>query len=141
MHAALASELSTRALFERARSAGKPTLWPRARPDGALELARCDDWAALTPDSLGIPAPPRAAPRCALQAGDLVVLPGVAFTSDGARLGRGGGHYDRLLARRVGEARVGIAFDLQIVPEIPEEPHDQRMDLVVTPSRTWRTPR
>jgi 5-formyltetrahydrofolate cyclo-ligase len=70
-----------------------------------------------------------------------VVVPGVAFTSDGARLGRGGGHYDQLLARRVGEVRVGIAFDLQIVPAIPEEAHDERMDLVVTPSRTWRTPR
>ena len=64
---------------------------------------------------------------------DLILVPGLAFTRDGRRLGRGGGYYDRLLAARAPHtATLGICFDLQFVPDLPCEPHDQRVDAVVT---------
>ena len=67
---------------------------------------------------------------------DLVVVPGVAFDAAGRRLGRGRGHYDATLAGLpAGAARIGLAFELQLVPEIPEEPHDVRLDAVVTEAR------
>jgi 5-formyltetrahydrofolate cyclo-ligase len=62
-----------------------------------------------------------------------MLVPGVAFTASGSRLGYGGGFYDRLLAsfdRRV--ARIAAAFDLQMVDQLPEGPRDQRVDRVVT---------
>jgi len=65
---------------------------------------------------------------------DLVLVPGVAFDWNGRRLGRGGGFYDRLLRNVRGE-KIGIAFDEQIVEEIPAEPHDARMNFVLTPTR------
>ncbi|HYG23514.1 MAG TPA: 5-formyltetrahydrofolate cyclo-ligase [Verrucomicrobiae bacterium] len=65
---------------------------------------------------------------------DLVLVPGLAFDSRGHRLGRGKGFYDRLLAEARG-IRCGVAFDEQMVPEVPVETHDVTLDCVVTPSR------
>ena len=70
---------------------------------------------------------------------DLVLVPGVAFTERGDRLGRGGGWYDRLIPQlRPGCATVGVAFDIQVLPELPVEPHDARVSVVVTETRTLR---
>jgi 5-formyltetrahydrofolate cyclo-ligase len=65
---------------------------------------------------------------------DLVLVPGVAFDLRGGRLGRGRGYYDRLLAQVRG-ATCGVAFDEQIVPEVPVGPGDARVKFVVTPMR------
>ena len=67
---------------------------------------------------------------------DLVFVPGIAFDLVGRRLGRGKGFYDRLLAGVRGH-KCGVAFDTQLVAEMPEEPHDMRVDSIITPSR-WR---
>lgn len=70
---------------------------------------------------------------------DAALVPGVAFDPGGGRLGQGGGHLDRLLARlRAGAVVVGVAFDLALVPRVPLEPHDVRVDAVVSESRVWR---
>ena len=64
---------------------------------------------------------------------EVVLVPGLAFGSNGARLGRGGGFYDRLLAgKRPGTFAVGVAFGFQIVPAVPVAAHDIVMDAVVT---------
>lgn len=63
----------------------------------------------------------------------LILVPGLAFTHDGHRLGRGGGYYDQILAiHRPHAIALGVCFDLQLVPELPCEPHDQPVDAVVT---------
>ena len=67
----------------------------------------------------------------------LILVPGLAFTREGHRLGRGGGYYDRLIAlHRPHAVTLGVCFDLQIVPELPCEPHDERVDAVLTESST-----
>lgn len=64
---------------------------------------------------------------------DVVVVPGLAFTADGRRLGQGGGHYDRFLTRLRPEClTVGAAYTEQLLDDLPTEPHDVRLDLVVT---------
>lgn len=65
---------------------------------------------------------------------DLILAPGVAFDLRGHRLGRGRGFYDRLLAGAPG-VKCGVAFDEQIVNEVPAESLDVRMDFVLTPTR------
>jgi len=65
---------------------------------------------------------------------DLVLVPGMAFDLEGSRLGRGRGFYDRILAQTRG-VKCGIGYDFQIVPEIPAEPHDARVNFIVTPVR------
>ena len=65
---------------------------------------------------------------------DVVLVPGVAFDSNGHRLGRGKGYYDRLLQDFAG-AKIGIAFDEQMVGEVPLENNDVKMDWILTPTR------
>lgn len=67
---------------------------------------------------------------------DVVVVPGLGFTADGARIGYGGGYYDRTLARlraqRGSVVAIGLGFHIQLVPELPVDEHDQAMDAVLT---------
>ena len=64
---------------------------------------------------------------------DLVLVPGVAFSRGGHRLGRGGGFYDRLLTGRAKNAsKLGICFALQLLESIPIEPHDAVLDAVIS---------
>ena len=68
---------------------------------------------------------------------DLVIVPGVGFDSLGARLGRGGGHYDRLL-QGLTATICGVCFRQQVLPRVPEEAHDIKMDCIITPEG-WLT--
>lgn len=71
---------------------------------------------------------------------EVVVVPGMAFTPDGRRLGQGAGWYDRFLAEvRRDCAVIGVCFDEQLVDDLPVEPHDFRVRWVVTPARTVGT--
>ncbi len=63
---------------------------------------------------------------------ELILVPGRAFDSHGGRLGRGGGHYDRLLARWHQSVRIGVGFREQKVRRVPVDQHDIRMDAVIT---------
>jgi 5-formyltetrahydrofolate cyclo-ligase len=64
---------------------------------------------------------------------DVVVVPGLAFTPGGERLGQGGGHFDRFLPRlRADCVRIGVAFREQLVDEIPTSSHDIAVDAVIT---------
>jgi len=65
---------------------------------------------------------------------DLVLVPGVAFDLEGGRLGRGKGYYDRMLAELSGTT-CGVAFDEQIIPEVPVEAHDRHVNYLLTPTR------
>jgi 5-formyltetrahydrofolate cyclo-ligase len=70
---------------------------------------------------------------------DFILLPGVAFTREGARLGYGGGFYDKLLACMPHRpALVAGAFALQVVPEIPQEDTDRKVEWLVTEHETIR---
>lgn len=63
---------------------------------------------------------------------DLIVVPGMAFDAEGHRLGRGKGYYDRFLAKHPNTPTIGICFDFQQWDKIPCEPHDQRIDVVIS---------
>lgn len=64
---------------------------------------------------------------------DLILVPGVAFSKDHHRLGRGGGFFDRLLAGRAANAfKIGVCFAFQVLDSIPTEGHDVAMDAVIT---------
>jgi 5-formyltetrahydrofolate cyclo-ligase len=88
----------------------------------------------LTLGQFGIREPSETCPQFPLNRLDLVLVPGVAFDLHGRRLGRGKGFYDQLLAAVRGKT-CGVAFDEQIVNEIPVEPHDVLLHCILTPSR------
>ncbi len=66
---------------------------------------------------------------------DVAFVPLLGFTADGHRLGQGGGHYDRWLARHPGTLPIGLAWDVQLMDSLPVEGHDRRLAVVVTPTR------
>lgn len=68
---------------------------------------------------------------------DVLFVPLVGFTGKGARLGQGGGHYDRWLAAHPDTTAIGLAWDAQLVDELPLEPHDRPLAAVVTPTRLY----
>ncbi|MCL2503004.1 MAG: 5-formyltetrahydrofolate cyclo-ligase [Coriobacteriia bacterium] len=107
---------------------------------GLLTLHLVADPATLLAGHIGILEPPKDAPRVEPVGIDAIIVPGVAFDAQGHRLGQGGGYYDRLLpAVRSDCLLIGYAFDEQLVPEIPCETHDMRVDVVITPSQAIRT--
>ena len=102
-------------------------------PNGEPEMEFYDfDPETMLRGAFGIDEPQGGAP-CPPEIIDLMIVPGMAFTRDGARLGRGKGYYDRYIAREGFRARcIGVCFRHQLLPELPAEPHDRRMDEVVT---------
>jgi 5-formyltetrahydrofolate cyclo-ligase len=132
LYAAASGELSTQPLVRAVQARRLPLLWPRL-VGGRLVFATCAP-AELVPGSLGVLEPPSSRAALRLGAGDLVVLPGLAFDAAGRRLGRGGGHYDRVLAGLSGPVRVGVGYAFQLVDEVPAGEGDERVDLVVTES-------
>ncbi len=69
---------------------------------------------------------------------DLVIVPGAVFDRRGYRIGYGGGYYDRFLANDIDKStkRISLAFDLQIVDEVPKEDHDIPVDMIITEKET-----
>ena len=64
-----------------------------------------------------------------------MVVPGVAFDRKGKRLGRGKGFYDRFL-KSTNATKVGVGYEFQLIDEVPSEPHDISMDIIVTQKTT-----
>ena len=111
---------------------------------GDLELFRLKTLDELIPQTLGILEPQpelRAAPSRRVLPDELalVLTPGLAFDRNGGRLGRGAGYYDRFFAR-IDQARkkpvpkFALAFDCQVLGQVPVQPHDVRLDGIVTES-------
>lgn len=63
---------------------------------------------------------------------EMVIVPAVAYDRNGNRLGRGKGFYDRFL-RSIKATKVGVGYEFQLIDNVPAEPHDIRMDIVITP--------
>jgi 5-formyltetrahydrofolate cyclo-ligase len=136
LYAAAGAEVDPAPLAEAALARRKRIAFPRLDPDSrVLSFIACAP-ADLVPGARGVRAPPPGAAPLPLEELDLVVVPGVAFDLHGRRLGRGGGYYDATLALLPARTlRVALAFDLQIVPEVPGEPHDAEVHLIATETR------
>lgn len=116
-----------------------PRFEPQAKTYAMVEVGDLSN--EVTLGRYGIVEPVAQLPvvgRAVLASADVTwLVPGVAFDQQGRRLGRGGGYYDRLLARAKG-AKLGVALDWQVLPLLPSAAHDVRMNLVVTESRVLR---
>ena len=126
------TEVPTGGMAGRVHARGKRLLLPFLTESGEMQAAEVGPGDALDPSGYG-PREPRS--RLDVDPGeiDAVIAPGLAFDRRGNRLGYGAGHYDRYLARTRPEAvRIGAAFSVQLVEEIPVEPGDQPVHIVVT---------
>lgn len=134
---AVDDELDVGEVVASLRHHGMRLLLPRVRGD-ELELVAAGDLHRLRVGYRGIREPD--GPRIDPEVVDVIIVPGVAFDPVGGRLGRGGGHYDRLLPTLPTDStRIGVCFSCQVVPMVPREPHDAAVDIVVTERAVYRT--
>ncbi|HTW88300.1 MAG TPA: 5-formyltetrahydrofolate cyclo-ligase [Candidatus Binataceae bacterium] len=137
LYAAHRGEVAMDRLFADALGAGKSIYYPRLTASrDRIAIVPVRDLAALRPRSYGISEP---VGEEIPNPGDLdhllICVPGLAFSLAGTRLGRGGGHYDRLLATVAPPAiTLGLAYSFQLLDELPSMPHDRRLDFIVTES-------
>ncbi len=137
----LADELDVTPIAMRAFRSGKNVCVPRVdwnrRDMEPVEATAFDD-DVMDLDEHGLRTPRGGAPVVPATI-DLVVVPGLAFDTAGHRLGRGGGYYDRFLGRLPRSAStVGIAFDFQVVEEVPADDSDAPVGMIVTDRRIER---
>ncbi|WP_229913791.1 5-formyltetrahydrofolate cyclo-ligase [Streptomyces capitiformicae] len=147
-YVAVGSEPGTLALLDALRARGVRVLLPVLLPDNDLDWGVYDGEGSLARVQHGggrmtllEPVGERLGPD-AVTGADVVLLPGLAVDARGMRLGRGGGSYDRVLARleRAGAdpALVVLLYDSEVVERVPEEEHDRPVHAVVTPSGVRR---
>ena len=133
------TEVDTRPMVEETIRQGKIALAPKPRPQERKMIpSRILDWDNdFIPGAYNIPEPKEEALRpYNPDQIDLLIVPGVAFDLKGNRLGYGGGYYDRFFELlKPGTPLVALVFDLQVVPEVPVEEWDRRVDLIVTEKR------
>ena len=148
-------ELDIWPLFEHAVRGGKEVYLPRFVDEKPMKRFGKDPANANTPlkpsqayvacavrnltgdlktGQFGIREPVEGCAEIALNRLDFVLVPGIAFDLQGRRLGRGKGYYDRLLAEVRGKT-CGVAFDEQIVEDLPVESHDIHVNCILTPTR------
>ena len=140
LYAPIRGEVPTRDILSAALQDGKVICYPLSHVHGRiLSFRAIHSEAELEPGRLGVQEPPSSAEMIPVEEIDLFVVPGLGFTPDGKRLGRGGGYYDATLrAAAERSRRVGLTFSDQVVPEIPTSAEDVDMDVVVTESETLR---
>jgi 5-formyltetrahydrofolate cyclo-ligase len=135
------TEPATRSLVYALWKRGSYVVLPLLRPDGDLDWASYEGPESLAPGSRGLlepTEPPRGAGTVARA--DVVLVPALAVDRSGRRLGRGGGSYDRALARVGGQVPViALAYDRELVDTVPVEAHDQPVRAVARPAQgvTW----
>ena len=114
-------------------AAGKTICYPRVEGDKLVWL-RVEKISDLKPSRWNLREPEFSSEKIVpLENIDLLLVPGVAFSKTGGRLGRGGGFYDRLLAdEKLRAFKIGVCFSEQLVDELPREAHDREVDRVIT---------
>jgi 5-formyltetrahydrofolate cyclo-ligase len=136
LYAAIRNEVDLSGLSSTLRDRGTVVAYPRVCPPARLTFHRVTDASELVPTGrYQIPEPPPAAPEVSADALQIIVVPGLAFDTRGARLGWGAGYYDQLLARAPSARRVGVCFDFQLVERCPRGAVDQPVHLVATEDR------
>lgn len=106
--------------------------FPRCLKARGMEFRIVRDTARdMEPAAMGIPAPRRECPLVPPAELDIIIVPGLAFTERGERLGYGGGYYDRYLPRCPQAYKLALAFSEQILPQLPTDEYDCRLDAVI----------
>jgi 5-formyltetrahydrofolate cyclo-ligase len=127
-------EVDLRALDASLRARGALVAYPNILESGEMVFSYIGDTAELEEHTLGFHAAPGVEDVRDL---DAIVVPAIALDPTGHRIGYGAGYYDRALAGR-GASTIGVAFDFQLVPEVPATPDDVPVQWIVTDRRVLR---
>ena len=135
LYASVQWEIDVMPLVEDTRGMERAFVMPRWNSETTnYEFALFESLDQLRAGRFGIAEPSSAAPRADFGARDVVLVPGLAFSPSGARLGRGGGYYDRLLGD-CSAVKIGVCLDCQLIDGVPRDVWDQTMDFIATPTQ------
>ena len=142
-YVSVGGEPPTQALLGALHEVGLTVLLPVLLPDLDLDWAVYDPKAGLVPTAApgrsGLREPPGGCLGVAAVAGaGLVLVPALAVSTRGDRLGQGGGSYDRVLVRVAVASTAAVVFDEEVLEAVPAQPHDRRVAMAVTPSGVVR---
>lgn len=129
-------EPNTENIIRKALELGKTVALPVSYSGGIMEPHIICSLSELVMGKFGIPSPKSSAPLLFENDIDMIIVPAVTFSSDGARMGRGGGYYDRFL-KDCTAFSVGLARD-RLLKEVPTEEHDVPVKCVVTERQIYR---
>ena len=132
--ASIRREVRTAALIDAAFASGRRVVLPRVVGEG-LSLHLIDADTELVEGAFGVSEPPATTPEVGPDVVDFVLVPALAVDPQGYRIGYGGGFYDRLLPRMGRAYSCALAFDFQLIAEVPALPIDVPVDAVVTDTR------
>ncbi len=133
LYSSMPTEPDTATLMRRLNADGRELLLPRVRGEQL-------EWIVVTPDvtftigAFGI-SEPMDGPVASLSTADVVVVPALAVDGTGMRVGQGGGFYDRAVSD-ISAPLIALIFDEELLDEVPAHPHDRRVDVIITPSRS-----
>jgi len=138
--ASFRTEVDTTEMIKSSLESGKCALLPKVDKERhELQLYEIRDFGELAPGYMGIPEPPVSENQMSINDADIVIIPGAGFDASGNRIGYGGGYYDRLLSGLQKDIPViAPAYEEQVVDSIPSEPHDIRVQMIVTDRRVIR---
>lgn len=126
-------ESDTLRIMEFLFSSGISVAVPRCGKQGRMDFFETGSMSDLKPSSMGIPEPEYDERFLVKEFSDtLCIVPGMAFDVYGNRTGYGGGYYDRFLAAETGIVTAGLCYHSLIYDEVPSEPHDKRVDYIIT---------
>lgn len=136
LYSPVQNEVRTDQILQHALQVPKQVFYPKAMPQGVLQLVQIASAGDLQIGRFGIPEPVGDRQLWQAEGERIVFVPGVLFDCRGNRLGRGQGWYDRLLGELHGQAMcVGLAYDFQLAHEVPVEDWDQKVHFIVTEKR------
>jgi len=124
------SEVETLPLINDILKKGLDLFVPKIINNTEMTAVKLNSLANLEPDNIGILTPKTG--EILLDTFDIAITPGIGFTKNGKRLGYGRGYYDRWFSKNMVKVKVGIAFEEQIVTELPLEKTDINMDIIIT---------
>lgn len=136
VYVSVGNEVATHELMRRLLADGRQVCVPRTQQRGTMTPVAIRTHDALQPGPMRVPEPPGDLPPMDGPV-DVCLVPGLAFTASGHRLGSGAGFYDRWLSLRRHRLAIGLAYAWQVVASLPLEAHDVAVDLVVTEAAVY----
>jgi len=136
LYASFGSEIDTWGIAEAFISEGKNTAFPLCGKEGRMTFHKVTDLTQLKAGSYGISEPDISLPQPDITDDTVCIVPGLAFTSKGDRLGYGGGYYDRFLAEHPEVFTIAPAYEAMITDSLPVLRHDFGIKMIVTEERT-----
>ncbi len=134
LYVSCGGEADTVRVIKEALRLGKNVAVPKCGENGAMQFFLIDSMNSLAAGAYGI-LEPIGTKKSEITDKTICFVPGVAFTANGDRLGQGGGYYDRFMEQYPSVTMIGICYSCMLLPSLPVEAHDRRVDAVVTEKR------